>query len=588
MRCTILSLTILALSEVVSGTDCPTGDAQCAAEQVGGSVREGDLSLAATRSDVVKRLGELFDLYPRKMEAFLRDPEYRGRMSSVIDSRKSLRRQASSALAELLKSNDTSVPPDETDSLQVEPEDLSGRYEALLFEILGIDPNAPDAMDQLARTNQLIDLSTFVHDVDDLLRYCRRKNLVYVRRRDAKLATIGNRNLPSKTPVGAIDYYSEPPVQEVSAMPVEDVATADADVQTDCRLFVSNLSYEVNEKQVLDALRSVLRLSGVVPISVRLFRNRDTGRNRGLGLIELGDPKSATKALSLNGKKVLGRPIRVRPDNGGQRGAKRQRVEGPEATQEVKEENDDTAVQVGAVEQNTDDDVPIDDSPSRSETAYVVEAIVDDASTAATKVSSESTVTINLKNIGIKTGGSSPLTTIRTDILIGSQTSGSTHNVEWLLDSGCALHLISDSESEWLNDAKVVPLPSPVRLSFANGANQLVTEAREITLQCANRTYCTSVLVVPKLAVRGILSLHQLVHDFGSVVWHLSALGEEMLQLGRHILLKSSGNDCSQQPEGSACAAVDAVPSLAFVQSLTDEKFSDPFVQSLQEGHQEE
>nr|ABV22177.1 unknown [Perkinsus chesapeaki]ABY27176.1 unknown protein [Perkinsus chesapeaki]ABY27177.1 unknown protein [Perkinsus chesapeaki] len=35
MRCTILSLTILALSEVVSGTDCPTGDAQCAAEQVG-------------------------------------------------------------------------------------------------------------------------------------------------------------------------------------------------------------------------------------------------------------------------------------------------------------------------------------------------------------------------------------------------------------------------------------------------------------------------------------------------------------------------------------------------------------------------
>ncbi|KAF4646450.1 hypothetical protein FOL47_006224, partial [Perkinsus chesapeaki] len=137
-----------------------------------------------------------------------------------------------------------------------------------------------------------------------------RKNLVYVRRRDAKLATIGNRNLPSKTSVGAIDYYSEPPVQEVSAMPIEDVATTDADVQTDCRLFVSNLSYEVNEKQVLDALRSVLRLSGVVPISVRLFRNRDTGRNRGLGLIEFRDPKSATKALSLNGKKVLGRPIR--------------------------------------------------------------------------------------------------------------------------------------------------------------------------------------------------------------------------------------------------------------------------------------
>ncbi|KAF4666006.1 hypothetical protein FOL47_004319 [Perkinsus chesapeaki] len=119
-----------------------------------------------TRSDVVKRLGELFDLYPRKMEAFLRDPDYRGRMSSVIDSRKSLRRQASSALAELLKSNDTSVPRDETDSLQVEPEDLSGRYEALLYEILGIDPNAPDAMDQLVRTN-ISDLERKAFDDDE-------------------------------------------------------------------------------------------------------------------------------------------------------------------------------------------------------------------------------------------------------------------------------------------------------------------------------------------------------------------------------------------------------------------------------------
>nr|ABV22179.1 unknown [Perkinsus chesapeaki] len=35
MRCTILSVSMLALSAVAAGTSCPTGDAQCAAEREG-------------------------------------------------------------------------------------------------------------------------------------------------------------------------------------------------------------------------------------------------------------------------------------------------------------------------------------------------------------------------------------------------------------------------------------------------------------------------------------------------------------------------------------------------------------------------
>ncbi|KAF4737758.1 hypothetical protein FOZ63_028879 [Perkinsus olseni] len=79
---------------------------------------------------------------------------------------------------------------------------------------------------------------------------------------------------------------------------------------------MSNLNYHVTERQVMDSLRSILRLSGVTPTAVRLFKDRiSPGRNRDIGVLEFKDSVSAISALSsINGKPVLGRALRVRRD----------------------------------------------------------------------------------------------------------------------------------------------------------------------------------------------------------------------------------------------------------------------------------
>ncbi|EER06641.1 hypothetical protein Pmar_PMAR024202 [Perkinsus marinus ATCC 50983] len=58
----------------------------------------------------------------------------------------------------------------------------------------------------------------------------------------------------------AVDVMASDPVV---TMPVDSAMnTSEAAAQTNCRLFISNLSYDASEKQVLDALRSILKLSG--------------------------------------------------------------------------------------------------------------------------------------------------------------------------------------------------------------------------------------------------------------------------------------------------------------------------------------
>ncbi|EER02836.1 hypothetical protein Pmar_PMAR008997 [Perkinsus marinus ATCC 50983] len=133
--------------------------------------------------------------------------------------------------------------------------------------------------------------------LEQLVEYGRRHNAVLVRRA-ARAGRLSRQ--------AAVDVMAGDPVV---TMPVDSAMnTSEAAAQTNCRLFMSNLSYDVSEKQVLDALRSILKLSGVSPVSVHLFRDRNRpGRNRGIGILEFRDPSSATNALSsINGKAVLG------------------------------------------------------------------------------------------------------------------------------------------------------------------------------------------------------------------------------------------------------------------------------------------
>jgi len=72
------------------------------------------------------------------------------------------------------------------------------------------------------------------------------------------------------------------------------------------KLYVGNLSFHTTEND-LDAL---FREVGEVE-SVRIITDRDTGRSRGFGFVEMGD-EDADKAISqFNGKDVDGRELTV-------------------------------------------------------------------------------------------------------------------------------------------------------------------------------------------------------------------------------------------------------------------------------------
>lgn len=90
------------------------------------------------------------------------------------------------------------------------------------------------------------------------------------------------------------------------------------------KLFVGNLSFEIKEDQLEDLFASV---EGVEVVSAKVITDRDTGRPRGFGFVEVKTPEMAQKAIEqLNGKEIDGRNIAVnisRPmnsDRGGRGG----------------------------------------------------------------------------------------------------------------------------------------------------------------------------------------------------------------------------------------------------------------------------
>jgi RNA recognition motif-containing protein len=87
------------------------------------------------------------------------------------------------------------------------------------------------------------------------------------------------------------------------------------------KLYVGNMSYDVTDGQ----LQTMFEAHGVVT-SAQVIMDRDTGRSKGFGFVEMGSDQEAQNAIkALSGQQSGGRALTVneakpRPDRGGSGG----------------------------------------------------------------------------------------------------------------------------------------------------------------------------------------------------------------------------------------------------------------------------
>ncbi len=73
------------------------------------------------------------------------------------------------------------------------------------------------------------------------------------------------------------------------------------------KLFVGSLSYSVNDDQLADAFAA----AGTV-VSAKVIIDRETGRSKGFGFVEMSSDDEAKKAVQmLDGKEIEGRAVAV-------------------------------------------------------------------------------------------------------------------------------------------------------------------------------------------------------------------------------------------------------------------------------------
>jgi RNA recognition motif-containing protein len=73
------------------------------------------------------------------------------------------------------------------------------------------------------------------------------------------------------------------------------------------KLYVGNLSYDMSDSD----LQTLFEQFGQVQ-SVQIIMDRDTGRSKGFGFVEMSSPQEAQAAIDgLNGKEVNGRQLTV-------------------------------------------------------------------------------------------------------------------------------------------------------------------------------------------------------------------------------------------------------------------------------------
>jgi RNA recognition motif-containing protein len=74
------------------------------------------------------------------------------------------------------------------------------------------------------------------------------------------------------------------------------------------KLFVGNLSFDATEQDLRDLFSADNRTVG----DVAIIMDRDTGRSRGFGFIELANAEEAASAITaIDGKELHGRALRV-------------------------------------------------------------------------------------------------------------------------------------------------------------------------------------------------------------------------------------------------------------------------------------
>jgi RNA recognition motif-containing protein len=85
------------------------------------------------------------------------------------------------------------------------------------------------------------------------------------------------------------------------------------------KLYVGNLTYSVTDSE----LQEMFQAHGNVQ-SAQVIMDRDTGRSKGFGFVEMGSDQEAQAAIAaMNGKEMGGRALTVneaRPKEGGGRG----------------------------------------------------------------------------------------------------------------------------------------------------------------------------------------------------------------------------------------------------------------------------
>jgi RNA recognition motif-containing protein len=86
------------------------------------------------------------------------------------------------------------------------------------------------------------------------------------------------------------------------------------------RIYVGNLSYQTTEGDLTDLFEQVGQVE-----SVNIITDRDTGRSKGFGFVEMNDEDAEKAIAQFNGTEVNGRSLTVnearpREDRGGGRG----------------------------------------------------------------------------------------------------------------------------------------------------------------------------------------------------------------------------------------------------------------------------
>ncbi len=72
-------------------------------------------------------------------------------------------------------------------------------------------------------------------------------------------------------------------------------------------IYVGNLPYGLSESELRDAFANFGAVS-----TVKILSDRETGRSRGFGFVEMPNrPEAEAAVANLNGKDVGGRPLRV-------------------------------------------------------------------------------------------------------------------------------------------------------------------------------------------------------------------------------------------------------------------------------------